>query len=594
MFGFFRERDEVGEALQSAAAADFAHQTQQRKHREDFQERQRRAQQKRWAFDAGPQVGPRWFEKVTFRERWSDRIQALHDVWGGVHRYTDPVTAYNRYLFRDVKAARAAMNVDAAINNTLTPDELALDAADAGLGIDRKTLLIRRRRAIVVMAQENLEVHNLYDAEEDTRYLTILEEGLRERLAKERVVFDKWKEKLKRPAYMDRLGDLKGWFQGKAVDRDLPATPPAPTSLSERVKGWFGKVLNVGPIVLIPAEAVFAFPAFEFLTPDDKAAAYVGAAIFTTLLGLLGHAFAMSILRAFPNYADDEKRPWRERYRLRQLLSAILVLLCALLMVGAGADLRSKLPDIAAVKEMKGTLKQLERQQASAAYNNKRLENNDGVAKFASEVEVQKKAINDKSAILYTFNPSLDKSDKLVAIGVYLALFLLSAARMVLSRDPVFEYQLASMAVRDLEDALLRIEAWRQVHGQGRREETKNLRLVLAKAKTELGVVNPGDPLALPSPTEADDLDDKAGKAPGETPATAGDAKVASDEDKSDSTENHAVATFNQLSRKWRVERSRRYTYVYDRLSRNGLSAYGASRSKALGRIPFSEEELES
>jgi len=566
--------------------------------REDFDNRRRDATRLRWTFDEGPRLGLRWFEKVTARERLTDRVSAIFDALSRVHRSADPIVAYDKKLGDEIEVARNSMRVSRAMSNTIDSGKPGLDGFE--IDPDDKALAIRVKRADVALAQEQLKNQKIIEEEIGTTYFAALEAALKERMIKDRVIFDKWASKLGRPSYQDRLGDLRAWFKDKAgTTAEQPNAESS--SMWDRLKLRFGKIFNIAPVVLVPAEAFFAFPAFQFLTPNDRLAALAGALIFTGLLALLGHAFAMFLVRGFPNHLDDSDITLLTRYRWRPLFSAVVMLSCAILLSFSGADLRSKLPGIAALEKKTEALALKQSQITARALSDKDLAARAEIASAQQQLDIEEEGVDQRRVELLQLKYTLDTSDKIVALCVYFAMFIVSGVRVILSRDPIFEYELATLTIRELEDGLSRIEVAREALRLHWRNSIHQLRDQLARCQAQLGVYDPGDPLAIPASQQShpcglenstkDDVNSAQGStsAVTKTPASsAGSAKTDSPETDLGKSSNPAVMTFDKFSVAWRRDRVRRYAMWYGAFTWNGLGIYEKSRASALARNPVS------
>jgi hypothetical protein len=574
----------------------------------DLENRRHEAHRRRWTLDEGPRTQLNWFETVSFSERCSDRWHAICDALTLQHRWSDPVLAYDEKLATKIETARAKMRIKWASSNSI--EEGGHDFGNDDYTKETRQREIAEKRAEVVIAQQKLENLEKLEGEIGNQHVTALHELYSQELTKERIVFDQWVKKLNRPSYHDRLGDIQTWFKSKVPREADKSPPPHADSIWQRAKMKLGKLFNSAPYILVPAEVFFALPGFEFLTKDDKFAALMGAVIFTALLALLGHASAMFLIRGVINRVDDSDGAGSTLYRPRPLTVAFLLLASAVFMSFAGADLRGKLPDIAALDKREAQWVDAVAQVRAQSINDINRERTEAIAAERAKLATQRAEIDEAQRKLYDLNYSLEKTDKMIALWVYFALFLVSAGRVILSRDPIFEYELAASTVREREGALRYIEAVKEAERRYWRELVHGLRNNIAHRRAELGKIAPEDPLALPEVRSEDgearakenkttEQSHKAavheiGSAHGKhgSDGARGNVVALSSEvgpqanDKSAESSNPAVETFEKLSYAWRRDRLQRYTQWYGCFSWYGLDAYAESRRKALARHP--------
>lgn len=542
------------------------------------------------------EAGSKKFIQVTFFQKLTDRSTALWHSAIDLHNYCDPFKSYSTALNGEVKKLDGIANGRSKLRNIINNQTQPLD--DDIEKIEKREDGTKISIADKIRSQIAFQKAMLEQRKGEKKISLTMLEGFATALEKEtedvQRDYKRWYRVLRRPDYFEILHvpavpssiDHGANSQQKSTAANETGDGENKESWSTKIKRFFVK--NSTPL-LIPIETAYAYAAFKMITPDDPELTIAAGIIFTALLVLTGAIFANFALRAFQHRIVGDNEPVEPvietKLNKRMLIAASIFLLAGMSLIVGGADLRAKIPEIDVWQKERKEL----RNDYDTALQMLSLDNN-----MAKEIDYKYKKIIDhdkKRQEILAFNGKIDGSDEIIAIGIYLAMFLSAAASYIVSRDPYNEYSILSRYIsvarsfkRDIDNSKNLIEQWIQ-------NDHKSSETLILDLRSKLWLLDNNDLLSLspydhdankdkPIDTNADDLDNA--NSPSSASNSKPDEKTEGTISEEESVKNGAN---NSLGGIWVADRLARYTRWYLLFfGRKATGQWGVSITKALQR----------
>jgi hypothetical protein len=463
------------------------------------------------------EAGPAQFRKVSFGQRMYDRVSALFSARAQLHRYCNPVAAYQARLQATIamgrdsaRAASRLRSMESGQPPVINTIDIEYEFRENGKNITsadhlRAQIALKEGLKILKSKEKEIKLSGL------DQYLEHLEDDFR--TVKDD--YERWQKTLQRPAYFEKVN-----FRFSAErERDADSADES-AGKSSSLERWITNIVRWTKrnfaVAIVPFEAYYAYAAFSLITPKDHKLALTASIIFAVALGVLGSMAGNFFLRA-----------WRHRIGtagieriIHKRNAALLALtsLVALALVVGGADLRSKIP---AAQQWQQRADDLNAQEIAALSEPSEGEavtdgRSDPVAGITDDIDKH----DQKRAELLRFDPRIESSDEIIAYGIYLSVFLAAFGAWVFGRDPYNEYSLCAEALANLRSLRARAATLRdQIEYQAQEERSSQDRAIL-DFRSRLWLLDRNDPIAL-SPYDKE-IDRQANADAGEQPKEAG------------------------------------------------------------------------
>lgn len=263
--------------------------------------------------------------------------------------------------------------------------------------------------------------------------------------------------------------------------------------------------------IAYPMEVYFALPAFQFITPENKHAAWAGAVILVGSLYLLGYFSGSLLNRSKMNIIDmsmSHTTPKGITVFVNKYFSVIFtfVVILSVMVVLTGTALRTMVFSV-------------ERNIDSVEEINKKITiaetNRDNSIKIgnAAEVDSYKKEIKDlnqKREDTISKREEIRKQQSLIpttadgylALSIYITLYIAPLLSTILKTDPYFEYHLVASEASLLEEIKYHRESHKYNYINAKKDELAELKNRLAQLKNILDVTRDGNDKSIKNTTE--------------------------------------------------------------------------------------------
>lgn len=534
--------------------------------------------------------------RVTRGQRREDFWTAISDAIFARHEAYDVVKAYRRKLRDEVAVAKVRSRAGKMLRRLWKfglDDEPPEEAPEAegqrsdGEPITERDQLLAAIAGLQSRIELLKEADDVDEAAHETAFNLLIqkEEELHEPLFKE------WHETLKRPAFFERVSE-EAQAQAEAASRKAEETreseggrPSRPTlSMIERqlksLRGIVDSVSQNAVTYAIPIEALFTYPAFRVLTPNNAPAAIAGSILFTGALAGAGICAALCYRRGFKSTVvvrpDGTKTIHRQASGSWLSFATIATLIGVVLVVG-GADLRAKIP---AMSDWLADHASLELRADTLQRHEAKAPNDPRVTAERSAYEADVTAHKERREKTLQFGSDTLHADEVVGWGVYAFLMIVGAVKVLISTDPIFEYHLLATTVRGNREVRLRLAAERDAWAAFQRFNLANATKELNDLRIRLWLIAPEDPLALApqapegSPAAAPSTSADTASSPPEAmppkepaPATTSSESAETKPDET-SDSDHKLPAYGEV---WVRERLRNYVRAYMILRRKSL-----------------------
>lgn len=374
----------------------------------------------------------RKFHKISFFNNVYDMLFGILHAALGSYKYYKPIRQYKIYLEKIVDSHRDLLVA------WIEWRKFKTDKIDEALGVLSDDDL---RKKISYLEIVKTELEQKLTAAKETKLPRNDELETYYNETKKR--YSNWYSALGRPSFVE-IFDFKKLFSVSNTSSDANKTNRMLFSLFFKTSPW----------IIMPLEAFFAYPAFQFITSKQIEFAIPASIMYVMILYGMGICFGMAMIRSRISKVEEisiQSNPEQKKFAIKSKINvyystiACLPLLAACIIVITGASLRAMVYDINHYNSIGSTLLQSREKLDENLSRVKRLQLDDKIESIKNEIKEVESSIKENEANLnnlrlITFFPA--QTDWWVSFGMYIGLFLLSLISYLVKLDSYYEYGL--------------------------------------------------------------------------------------------------------------------------------------------------------